>query len=249
MVEVVESRDGRLAVRRVATYERRRLQMAIRFTHVLYSAALIGATTLITSQVISQDDHDHDHPHGDHDHAHGEHAAAQADMDAMMEAWMKTAQPGAEHAEMQGMVGEWHLDQKHWMYPGAEPETMESKAKMKPIMGGRFIMEHVHGKVDLNGEMHDFKGMGIFGFDNISKKHTFVWLDNMSTTMMVAHGERNEDGDIVYMSEMPNPMTGETMEVKSVSRVIDEDKNMFMMFKKGEDGAWFKDFELTATRE
>ncbi|MHC4947174.1 MAG: DUF1579 domain-containing protein [Planctomycetota bacterium] len=206
--------------------------MTIRLRNVLGVVALVGATTFITTEVVSQ-----------------QHEDQMADMQAMMDKWMEYAQPGEEHAELAKAAGTWKQSMTHWMYPGAEPQMSTSTAEFKSIMGGRFMIEKMRGEFEMNGEPYDFEGLGIFGFDNMKQKHFYVWIDNMGTLMMTGEGERDADGDVVYFSELPNPMSGGTMKVKSVSKVVDDDHNVFQMFEQLPDGNWHQTMEIDATRQ
>ena len=194
------------------------------------ATVLVGATTVITTQVVSQD-------------------PGQPDMEEMMAAWMKLGAPGPEHAKMAQAEGKWTQVVKHWMYPGAEPETSESIAEFRPILGGRYMIEKMTGSMEMMGEPMEFEGFGLFGYDNFTKKHFFVWADSMSTMLMAAEGTADASGNVItYYSEMPNPMTGETMKFKSVSTTISDDKQKFEMFEQTADGGWHRNMELVAKR-
>jgi hypothetical protein len=199
---------------------------------ILGAVALIVASSAVTTQVLSQQD------------------KKQAPAPPDMEVWMKLAQPGPEHAQLVKSAGTWEQKSSHWMYPGAQPETSTSTAQMEAILGGRFIVEKVRGSMNMGGQPFEFEGFGIFGFDNYSKKHVFAWADNMGTMLMTAEGTADPTGKVVtYLSTMPDPSTGATMEVKSVSRHVNDDKQVFEMHMKQPDGTWFKNFEIVSTRK
>ena len=101
--------------------------------------------------------------------------------------------------------------------------------------------------MEIADEDFEFEGHGIFGFDNMKQKHFYVWIDNMGTLMMTAEGERDADGNIVYFSELPNPMSGGTMKIKSVSNVVNDDHHVFEMHEQLPDGAWHQTMKIDAT--
>lgn len=204
--------------------------MATRFRHVLCAAALVGGSVLVTSQVVSQD--------------------YEQKMGEMMQQWMELAQPGPEHEQMAKSAGTWKQETKHWMYPGAEPDVSTATVTLKSIMGGRFMLEKVRGTFEMEGEEMEFEGLGIFGFDNLKKKHVFSWLDNMGTMIMTAEGTADATGKIItYYSSFPDPMTGGTMEIKTVATAESDDRQVVEMFNKMPDDTWNRQMQAVMTRE
>jgi hypothetical protein len=206
--------------------------MTIRLKTALGAAMLVGASTLITSRVVSQQYED-----------------KMQDHDKMMEMWMEMAKPGREHKRMAEAAGTWLQESKMWMEPGADPVVNHSVAEFAPIMGGRYMLERVAGVNDYGGGKVPFEGLCILGFDKFKQKHVFAWIDNMSTMIMMAEGTADATGDVItYMSEMPDPMSGGSAKVKFVSRSLDDDTNMFEMHMQGPDGEWMKNMEQISTR-
>lgn len=203
--------------------------MAITFKQFVAAGVLVGATSIITTQVVSYQ--------------------SEEDMAAAMEKWMELAEPGKQHANLQKLAGTWQQEQKAWFYPGAEPTVSSSVAQFKPVLGGRFMIEHTEGKMEFMGEEYDFEGIGIFGYDNYKQKYTFIWMDNMGTMMMSGEGTADASGKVVtYFSEMPDPMTGGTKEYKSVATEVGKNKSRFEMFEKTPEG-WHKHLEINGVRD
>jgi hypothetical protein len=206
--------------------------MSIRLKHVVAAVALIGTTTLVTTQVAS-------HPRQD---------AAAATAAEMMAAWAALAQPGPEHARMAKWAGTWDQQNTHWMFPGAEPTRSKGVARLEPIMDGRFMLEHVDGTFEMHGQEFPFHGLGIFGYDNFTKKHVYTWVDNHGTMIMTAEGTADPSGSVItYHSTVPDPTTGGSIDVKSVTRVLSEDEHVFEMYTKQGD-VWFQNMEIVQTR-
>jgi hypothetical protein len=206
--------------------------MTIKLT--LSALALVGATTLITAEVVSQS-------------YEGQVADAQAAAAAEMEKWMALGQPGEEHKEMAEHVGRWEQVQKHWMAPGIEPSSGTAISEIKSIFDGRFLVEKIKGTFVMDGQEVPTEGLGVFGYDRVKEKQFFVWFDSMSTSCMYGEGVKNADGDIVYMSEMTEPGGG-TMTIKSISHMTDSSAHEFTMHREMPDGSWFQMMESTATR-
>jgi len=198
--------------------------------------ALIAGTSFVTATVVGNGDEK------------GEHAQPEnGDKWAAMEAaWMEYATPGDEHKQLASLVGHWEMKTKMWMDPAAPPTESVNKVTVKPVLGGKYFVEHVHG--DMMGM--PFEGMNLMGFDKHRKQYTFAWVDNMGTGIMTGLGSANADGtEITYMSEAPDFFNaGAMMPVKSVTRLIDNDHHTFAMYEMNESGEWQKNFEGHYTR-
>jgi hypothetical protein len=120
---------------------------------------------------------------------------------------------------------------------------------MKTIMGGRFMLQRVKSEMNVNGQMMPFEGLGIHGYDNIKKKYTYAWIDNMGTMIMLGEGTADESGTITYFSEMLGP-DGMAMNIKSVSSNPSQDKNIYEMFMENpmQEDSWLPMMEIVATR-
>lgn len=164
---------------------------------------------------------------------------------AMMEAWMKAAQPGEHHAHLEALIGLWTIHTK-WRYtPDAPWEESTGTAEFKWIMGRRYIIEKI---VSPMGDQK-FEGMGILGYDNTTKKHFSTWIDNMSTTLMTSEGTCDASGKVVTLyGTHTDPMTGGKKKQKTVSRIINDDKHVFEIFDRAEDGKEYQSLVVTYTR-
>lgn len=203
----------------------------------LVTTAIVAATAVITSTVVSQMQHETpDNPY-----------AAKAMQ--RMEKWTLLGQPGPEHRRMAQTVGQWQQKNTHWMYPGAEPMVSESTATIEPMFDGRYLIQRSKGAMEWEGQTMEFEGFGLFGFDNYTKKHFFAWTDNWSTMMMTGEGEADESGNVVtYYAEMPDPTDGSICKWKCINTVVNKNKTKFEMHEKLDDGTWFKHVEIVSTR-
>ena len=103
--------------------------------------------------------------------------------------------------------------------------------------------------MDMGGEKMLFEGLGIFGYDNFKKKYVYTWVDNMGTMIMLAEGTPDATGKVItYLGEIPNPATGETITVKTISRRESDDRELVEMHNQLPDGSWFKSMEIVMTR-
>ncbi len=172
---------------------------------VFLFAALLCAAGLFAGQGGRADDKKKDAP----------------DEKAVMEAMMKAATPGDAHKKLDPTVGSWELVVKMWMDPSKPAEESKATSERKWIMGGRYVEEKVAGEF---GGMK-FEGGGVMGYDNLKKKYTGGWIDNMSTGLIVSEGAYDADKKtFTFTNEMPDFSTGKTTKGKDVLTIVDKDK-------------------------
>ena len=160
---------------------------------------------------------------------------------------MKSGTPGEHHASMQEMVGTWDVAGKFWMQPGQPPMESKGESTFTSILGGRYV-QHEH-----TSQFGDkpFEGFGIDGYDNMKEKHIAFWIDSFGTSFYPMEGTCEDDHSVVTLfGEWPEPATGGTMLVKSVSREVDADTVVYEMYiRHSEEEEWHQNMELTYTRQ
>ena len=165
---------------------------------------------------------------------------------AMMEAWQKSMTPGAQHKQLDGLVGTWDTKVTSWMSPGAPPLESTGVSENRWILGGRWIEQRFTGSF-MN---MPFEGIGYTGYDNLKKQFVGTWMDNMSTGAMVSTGSANKDGKTMdFKSEMIDPMSGKKMAVKEKITVVDADNHTMEMWNPGPNGKMYKSMEIKYTRK
>ena len=151
------------------------------------------------------------------------------DEKALMEAMMKAATPGEAHKNLAALAGSWDLTLKMWMDPSKPPMESKATAESKMLMDGRYLEEKIIGEF---GGMK-FLGQGLSGHDNLKKKYTFTWIDNMGTGISVATGSYDADKKtITYHGEETDPLSGKAVKTKSVTHLIDKDRYEMDMYKE-----------------
>ena len=166
----------------------------------------------------------------------------------MMQAWMKYAQPGKFHANLEPLVGRWTTSVKIWMVPDAPPMESEGTSEHKWIMGGRFLHQTVQGAKEEYGPA--FEGMGLFGYDNFKKKYTSMWIDNTGTAIRTSLGTGDDSGKLITMvgtfDDVHTGKAGQTS--RMVTRIINNDKHIDSMYMPGPNGKEFQSLEVIYTR-
>ena len=168
------------------------------------------------------------------------------EMAAMMEAWEKAATPGPNHELMASFAGEWTFTTTSWMAPDAPPQETTGTMTSKAILGGRFVVDAVHGT--MMGQ--PFEGMGVSGFDNVKGKFVSVWVDSMGTGIMTAEGDYDPRTKTMTMfGTFTDPLTGAPKQVRMVTHLETEKRHVMEIFEAGPDGAEQRTMRMVYTRE
>ena len=153
--------------------------------------------------------------------------------------------PGEEHNMMASQVGEWTEEITIWMHEGAEPVKNQAKVNIEMILDGRFQKSSHTG--DFMGM--PFEGVGITGFDNVSKKYCSTWIDNLSTGIMFTTGTMNlKTKAIQYFGEQADPISGKTMKIREVMTQVSDSEMHFEMYSTPQGGKEFRSMQIIMKR-
>jgi len=180
--------------------------------------------------------------------------AGQPNPQEMMKQMMELSKLNENHKLLESMDGNWNYTIKMWMNPdpNAPPQESKGTATRKSIMGGRYCVMDVTGKMQMPGEdgkLKDmqFKGMGIEGYDNVKKKFVGSWIDNMGTGVQFSEGTYDPaTKTLTYTSEI-EMMPGMKTPVREVLKVPDKD-HMMLEWYENRGGQEKKTMEINYTR-
>jgi hypothetical protein len=129
-------------------------------------------------------------------------------------------EPGEPHAALAQMAGIWEAQAQFWVAedPATPPMDCTATVSAQMIMDGRFLFQNVEGQC--GGQ--PVEAIGVIGYDNVTGRYQAVDFDNMGTGISRHIGERNDAGDIVLHSSYMDPGTGETINRRTVRRLISE---------------------------
>jgi hypothetical protein len=168
-----------------------------------------------------------------------------AEQKAAMEAMIKAGTPGEPHKLLASMEGHWKAVVKSWQAPGAPPEVMEGTSENKMILSGRYLKQVFKGS--FAGQ--PFDGIGLTGYDNVTKKVQGIWIDSMSTCMMFSTGEIDASGKaIASIMTYGDPISGKAKTSRDVVKIVGPDQHVMEMYDTGPDGKEFLMMEITYTR-
>ena len=172
----------------------------------------------------------------------------------MMKQMIEMSKLNENHKLLSSLDGNWNFAIKMWMNPdpNAKPQESKGTATRKTVMGGRYVMMDVTGKMqmpDEDGKMKDvqFKGMGLEGYDNVKKKFVSSWIDNMGTGIEFSEGTYDPAAKtFTYTSEL-EPMPGMKTQVREVLKVADNN-HMLLEWYENHGGTEKKTMEINYTR-
>jgi hypothetical protein len=163
---------------------------------------------------------------------------------AEMEAYMKAGALGPQHQLMAEHVGTYDVAIKSWMDPAAPPMESKGVAIRTLHMGGRVMHEEFSS--DMMGI--PFTGLSRSGYDNVSGMWWSTWTDSMSTGIMVAEGECDENHSCTFVGSYNDPVRGGSVTNRYVAKWTSPDEQYFAMYGPGRDGTEVKMMEMLYTR-
>lgn len=167
------------------------------------------------------------------------------DPQAMMELWKQAATPGEPHKLFATLAGSWITNTKEWMEPGKPPTESTGSAEMKMLLGGRFLYQ------EYNSHMmgQPFSGVGIDGYDNLTKKYVTAWIDTMGTGIFIMEGTASVDGKTITLKGSHPEPGGGKMSHRAVWKIIDTNNQTFDMYGTHHGQKEMKVLEITYTRK
>ncbi len=167
------------------------------------------------------------------------------DPQAIMELWKQAATPGEPHKLFATLAGSWTTTTKEWMEPGKPPTESTGTAEMKMLLDGRFLYQ------EYNSQMmgQPFSGVGIDGYDNMTKKYVTAWVDTMGTGIFLMEGTASADGKTITLKgSHPEPGGGKMLH-RAVWKIIDQNNQTFDMYGTHHGQKEMKVLEIIYTRK
>lgn len=161
--------------------------------------------------------------------------------DQALQALAEAAKPGPAHAQLMKLAGD-YTTTATYSAPGAEQQQSTGTAKLKSILGGRFLEEENSG--DAFGT--PYSGLRLYGYNNGSKQYEAIWIYNGSTAFLVLDGSSDDNGKTVrYSGAFLAPGGTQTLHVTITQQ--DADHFVVKLLGQGPDDAT-STLETTYTR-
>jgi hypothetical protein len=153
--------------------------------------------------------------------------------------------PGEHHEHLDRLAGTWEFTAQIWV-PGQD-DPVESSGTLSSvwILAGRFL------RTELTSTFmgQPYEGVGIDGYDNAAGHYVATWVESTGTAMSTLEGACDTEGRVRTMNTATrDPASGETLEIKSVTTVLNDNSYMYESFVVGSDGTEVKQLELVARR-
>lgn len=169
----------------------------------------------------------------------------EGEMDAMMETFIKSSQPGEQHERLGYFVGEWKAVSKFWM-PGQEPMVSEGTSTTKWVLGNRYLQTDFHLD-DMMGK--PFDGIGFMAYDNNTSEFESSWMDSWSTGIYKETGSYSSSEDTYTLSGTGSSPFG-PMKMKHITKIIDKNTHVLEFWEPDpETGEFVRSGEITYTRK
>jgi hypothetical protein len=166
-----------------------------------------------------------------------------------MQACMIAGTPGKMHEHLAKSVGEWTGKCTMWMSPDAEEGVKSDQTvSVSPLMDGRFYKADISGDMPGQGPFH---GLGIYGYDNVTKQFVATWLDNHSTGLMRGTGQLSDDGKtLTWEYEHSCPITKKMAKIREIETITGPNTKTFEMYgQEPKSGKEFKMMRIELTRK
>jgi hypothetical protein len=167
-------------------------------------------------------------------------------MEEMMAAWAKYGSPGKEHEIFKSLAGKFNAEVSMQMPGAPAPEKSTGTMDNELLYGGRYVMQTYKGT--MMGK--PFEGGGLWAFDKLKNKYVSIWIDDMSTMVMVAEGaaDGSDANTVTTTTKCFDPIANKDKEIRTVLKVADKDHHTYESYEKGDDGKEMKTLTIQYTR-
>lgn len=163
------------------------------------------------------------------------------DTQSQMKQTLAAAQPGPQHAQLMKLAGEYTTKETFYA-PGSSPQESTGMAKLKAILGGRFLEEENSGE---SFGQH-YSGLRLYGYNNGSKQYEAIWIYDGSTAFLVLDGTSDDNGKTVRYSGAFLGPSGEKQTLRVT--ITQNDADHFTVKLLGENADGMSTLETVYTR-
>jgi len=143
--------------------------------------------------------------------------------------------PGVEHRLLESMAGTWDADATMVLEQGSQPVQSSAVSENAMIMGGRYLQFHF----TVNGANELFHGMGLLGYDRVSKCYQNFWIDDSNTRMAyIGRGQFDEaKQELTLLATIEQP-DGGRVELREVYTYLTPNHFVLEMFHDHGEGEY-----------
>lgn len=143
--------------------------------------------------------------------------------------------PGAEHAWLRQLVGQWDVVAEMPTGPGTEPMVLESTESVRSI-GDRWIL--AEGSADFGGQ--PFTSILTLGYDPRREAFVGTWIDTEQSHLWSYEGSLNEARNVLTLEAEGPAFDDETRTTRyrDAIEIAGSDRKILTSSVQDEDGAW-----------
>ena len=165
--------------------------------------------------------------------------------EAMMALWAKYGTPGKEHEIFKSLTGTFNADVTIQMPGAPAPEKSTGTSKNQPVFEGRYLHQDFAGS--FMGK--PFNGKSLWAYDKLKEKYVNLWIDDMSTMVMIAEGKADSSGKVITVNtKCTDIMDGKEMSIRNVLTVADNDNHTYESYQSKEGQPESKCMTIKYTR-
>ena len=146
------------------------------------------------------------------------------------------AEPQAQHAWLQKLVGDWTYESECPIGPGGAAMKAQGKETVRPL-GGLWIVAEGNGEMPGGGPATTLLTIG---YDPAKGRFTGTWVGSMMTHLWVYEGELDASGRVLTLSCDGPSMKGDgsTAKYQDIVEIVSDDHRIFTGRVQGDDGQW-----------
>jgi hypothetical protein len=144
----------------------------------------------------------------------------------MMDFYIESAKPVAEHERLSALTGPWKVTTTLWFDPAGEPQRSAGTATGKMILGGRFLQIDADTKGAFGSE-----SLTIIGFDRRTSEYTLVGFDTLGTYWISAAGKYDQaEKGVVLAGSYAQPPSGQMQAYRFVWTTPHEREHLLTLY-------------------
>jgi hypothetical protein len=154
--------------------------------------------------------------------------------------------PGEHHAQYEKAAGRFSGTVRFYPEAGGEPVAGRAWTESKMILGGRFLQVDFKGSsLDGNKRM----GLGVYGFNEYTEKHSGYWIDGSSNTTFYGQGDCSHKGRAITLyGDGIDAASGAVIQKKVELDLQSFAQHTYKEFVAGAEGEWIPTMEILFVR-
>lgn len=138
-----------------------------------------------------------------------------------MDEWTRAAAPGAHHAVLDTLRGQWRI--------ASAQSDVEGRAEIEWILGGRFLELR---QVSADAPHSPLTGLGLIGYDNLNQRYLSIWVDTNSTNAFITTGHADSGrSSVEFYGPSDDPVSGQRGVMWHVSLRLDGSERFILEFR------------------